>query len=142
MVVKYERLAHTLSLIKIIENFNVSKEKEPLDFSEYCRAQRGMDAQDISLLSGVPRRTLYDWWKSKNKVVRYIVTGIVVSEVGSVAIAQSPSTYCREQLDMDADEVAALVGVPRRTFYDWWGKRNIAVMCLINGIKIERSKIE
>lgn len=45
------------------------------------------------------------------------------------------SAYCRQELGLDAKEVADIAQVPRRTFYDWWQTRRKAVELIIEGIK-------
>lgn len=52
------------------------------------------------------------------------------------------SKYCRENVGLDATEVADLAKVPRRTFYDWWTTRRRAVELIVNGIKREQEHHE
>ncbi len=57
-------------------NKNESNESDEETISAFCRKELGMDAQDVALLAEVPRRTFYDWWKSRNKAVRFMIAGI------------------------------------------------------------------
>lgn len=45
-------------------------------FSAYCRAKVGLDAQEVADIAKVPRRTFYDWWKTRRPAVELIVDGI------------------------------------------------------------------
>lgn len=52
------------------------------------------------------------------------------------------SKYCRENVGLDAKEVADLAKIPRRTFYDWWTTRRRAVELIVNGIRREQEHHE
>lgn len=51
-------------------------EKEKSDLSKYCKETCGLDAKEVADSAQVPRRTLYDWWQSRKRVVELIVQGI------------------------------------------------------------------
>lgn len=53
----------------------MSKEKQP-DLSLYCREQAGLDAKEVADLAGIPRRTFYDWWSGRRRVVELIIKGL------------------------------------------------------------------
>lgn len=46
------------------------------DLSAYCKANCGLDAKEVADYAQVPRRTFYDWWKSRRRAVELIVSGI------------------------------------------------------------------
>jgi hypothetical protein len=46
------------------------------DLPTYCQMIAGISINHLIILSGVPRRTLYDWWKTKRRVVELIVQGL------------------------------------------------------------------
>lgn len=46
------------------------------DLSAYCKTRCGMDVTEVVELSEVPRRTLYDWWRSRRRAVELIVAGL------------------------------------------------------------------
>jgi hypothetical protein len=50
--------------------------EKPDAFSKYCKDTCGFDATEVADLAQVPRRTFYDWWKSRRRVVELIVLGI------------------------------------------------------------------
>lgn len=52
----------------------------------------------------------------------------------------SLSSYCRQQCGLDAEDVAEMAGVSRRTFYDWWRNRRRAVELIIKGIQMEQAQ--
>jgi len=49
-------------------------------FSEYCKANCGLDATKVADLAQVPRRTFYDWWKSRSRAVELIVLAIKIEK--------------------------------------------------------------
>jgi len=51
-------------------------EKERPDLSHYCKSTCGLEAKDVAAIANVPRRTLYDWWQNRRRVVELIVKGI------------------------------------------------------------------
>lgn len=51
-------------------------EKEESDLSRFCKDNCGLDAKEVADYAGIPRRTFYDWWKSRNKAVKLMVKGI------------------------------------------------------------------
>jgi hypothetical protein len=50
--------------------------KEQADLSQYCKDNCGLDAKEVADLAQVPRRTFYDWWKSRRRTVELLVLGI------------------------------------------------------------------
>ncbi|MEH6454787.1 MAG: hypothetical protein V7749_00565 [Cocleimonas sp.] len=50
--------------------------KEQPDLSQYCKDNCGLDAKEVADLAQVPRRTFYDWWKSRRRTVELLVLGI------------------------------------------------------------------
>ncbi|WFG00282.1 hypothetical protein [Aeromonas caviae] len=49
---------------------------EAEDLSAYCKTRCGLDVSEVSELSEVPRRTLYDWWRNRRRAVELIVKGL------------------------------------------------------------------
>jgi CRP-like cAMP-binding protein len=49
---------------------------EKLELSIYCKDNCGLDAKEVADYAGVPRRTFYDWWTGRRKVVELIIKGI------------------------------------------------------------------
>lgn len=49
---------------------------EQADLSQYCKDNCGLDAKEVADLAQVPRRTFYDWWKSRRRAVELIVLGL------------------------------------------------------------------
>ncbi|PKQ52113.1 hypothetical protein CR151_17140 [Vibrio cholerae] len=45
-------------------------------FSAYCRDSVGLDAKEVADLANVPRRTFYDWWRTRRTAVELIIEGI------------------------------------------------------------------
>lgn len=52
-------------------------EIEMMELSEYCRKTCGLDAKEVANLAQVSRRTFYDWWSGRRRVVELIIKGIV-----------------------------------------------------------------
>ncbi len=52
---------------------------EAEDLSTYCRDNCGLDVSTVALRAGLPRRTLYDWWRTRRRVVELIVKGTVAN---------------------------------------------------------------
>ncbi|AZG35398.1 MULTISPECIES: hypothetical protein [Shewanella] len=52
--------------------------KEQGEFSKYCKANCGLDATEVADLAQVPRRTFYDWWKTRRRAVELIVLGLKI----------------------------------------------------------------
>lgn len=50
-------------------------------FSAYCRKHVGRDAKEVADLANVPRRTFYDWWRSRRTAVELIIEGIKYRQV-------------------------------------------------------------
>lgn len=63
----------------------------PDDLVTFCQTKAGVSVNQLVLSSGVPRRTLYGWWKSKRRVVELLVYG-VKSEI---------DYFTENSLDMD-----------------------------------------
>lgn len=114
------------------------------DFSHHCRTKGLMDVTEVSEASGVPRRTLYDWWRTRPRAVVLIVMGLSAERSRLPAAAPATgqfedfSDYCKEHCGLDATEVAETSKVPRRTLYDWWRTRPRAVVLIVEGIATER----
>jgi predicted transcriptional regulator len=53
-----------------------SNKEERTDLSKYCKETCGLDAKEVADYANLPRRTFYDWWKSRKDVVRLMVKGI------------------------------------------------------------------
>lgn len=51
-------------------------ETKQAELSAYCKKHCGMDAKAVADLAGVPRRTFYDWWDGRRRVVELIVAGV------------------------------------------------------------------
>ncbi|MEG1210023.1 MAG: hypothetical protein RSE29_02765 [Leclercia sp.] len=51
---------------------------EAEDLSTYCRDNCGLDVSTVAQRAGLPRRTLYDWWRNRRRVVELIVKGLAV----------------------------------------------------------------
>ncbi|RAI98850.1 hypothetical protein [Aeromonas salmonicida] len=49
---------------------------EAEELSTYCKKNCGLDVSEVSVLSEVPRRTLYDWWRNRRRAVELIVKGL------------------------------------------------------------------
>ncbi|MEM0550263.1 MULTISPECIES: hypothetical protein [Aeromonas] len=117
------------------------------EFSNYCLRICGLEATDVAIQSKVPRRTLNDWWHTRNRVVSLIVLGLAAERSrkrrkrnGVDFEEEMLSNYCKQKCGFDASEVAVLVKVPRRTFYDWWDNRRCAVKLMIVGLDSELMK--
>ena len=39
----------------------------PIDLSAYCQSTAGISANHLVEFTGIPRRTLYDWWKKNHE---------------------------------------------------------------------------
>ena len=50
------------------------------DLASYCNRVCHLSINELSLRSTVPRRTLYDWWNTKRKVVELIIQGIAMEQ--------------------------------------------------------------
>jgi len=46
------------------------------ELSRFCKDHCGLDAKETADYAGIPRRTFYDWWKSRNKAVKLMIKGI------------------------------------------------------------------
>lgn len=53
---------------------------EAEDLSIYCRDNCGLDVSTVALRAGLPRRTLYDWWRTRRRVVELIVKGLAAEQ--------------------------------------------------------------
>ncbi len=53
---------------------------EAEDLSTYCRDNCGLDVSAVALRAGLPRRTLYDWWRTRRRVVELIVKGLAAEQ--------------------------------------------------------------
>lgn len=51
-------------------------EKNESELSQYCKENCGLDAKQVADYAQIPRRTFYDWWKSRRKAVELIVIGV------------------------------------------------------------------
>lgn len=48
----------------------------PTDLSAYCQSTVNISVNHLVTFSGIPRRTLYDWWKKKPRAVELLIKGI------------------------------------------------------------------
>lgn len=46
-----------------------------------CKARCGLDVDEVALSADIPRRTLYNWWKTKKRVIDLILLGIAYEEI-------------------------------------------------------------
>lgn len=53
---------------------------EAEELSTYCKKNCGLDVSEVSVLSDVPRRTLYDWWRNRRRAVELIVKGLAAEQ--------------------------------------------------------------
>lgn len=53
---------------------------ETEDLSSYCRDNCGLDVSTVAERAGLPRRTLYDWWRTRRRVVELIVKGLAAEQ--------------------------------------------------------------
>lgn len=48
----------------------------PHDLPTYCQEVAGISVNQLVEFSGIPRRTIYDWWKNRNRAVKLVIKGI------------------------------------------------------------------
>lgn len=47
------------------------------------KSRCGLDVDEVALRADIPRRTLYNWWKTKKRVIELILLGIAYEDIMS-----------------------------------------------------------
>ncbi len=46
-----------------------------------CKSRCGLDVDEVAVIAGIPRRSLYNWWKTKRRVIELILSGIAYEAI-------------------------------------------------------------
>lgn len=46
-----------------------------------CKNRCGLDVDQVAKITHIPRRSLYNWWKTKKRVIELILSGIAYEQI-------------------------------------------------------------
>ena len=55
-----------------------AEDLDELDLATYCKLNCGLSVSELAATTHVSRRTLYDWWSTRNRVVKLIIKGVAM----------------------------------------------------------------